>query len=371
MEVLSQLSLFSYLLASFSAIMIGFLFLTLKLKKQKGNIFLILFLWALGFNILSDFLSDEEVASIFNQISIEINSYLFIIPSLFLYIVFITKEKRGFWWLFLYLPGMLLNVIPFRDTELEELLYELVYLLTNIPLLITAFYLLKKYRVKLESYYSYVENKTLSWIKVIMLTIVGLHIFMFLSGLLLINIENEFTEVLIDFIVSLVTFFIVYWIGYNGFQQVAYINEVSNKIAKIEIKEESVENCVKINEKIDDLKFKELYFKIEEEKYYKNPNLTIKLLSELLTIKERELSNLINLCAKKNFHHFINQLRVLEFKKLIESDKAMQYSILGLAKDAGFSSKSTFYKVFKEVEGITPSEYKSRLKSPNTCSRTC
>lgn len=371
MEILNQLSLFSYLLASCSAIMIGFLFLTLKLRKQKGNIFLVLFLWALGFNILSDFLKEDELANVFNQISIEVNSFLFIIPSLFIYIVIITKEKGGFWWLLLYSPGILLNFTTFRDAELAEVLYGLVYLLTNIPLLIIAFYILKKYRVKLENYYSYVENKTLSWIKVIMLTIVGLHIFMFLSEFLLINEENEFIEVIIEFIISLVTFFIVYWIGYNGFQQVAYINEVANKISKVEKEEETTDASIKGNEEIEDLKFKELYFKIEEEKYYTNPNLTIKLLSELLAIRERELSNLINLCAKKNFHHFINQLRVLEFKKLIESDKAMQYSILGLAKDAGFSSKSTFYKVFKELEGVTPSEYKNRIKCPGTRSRTC
>ncbi|KAB1155341.1 AraC family transcriptional regulator [Tenacibaculum aiptasiae] len=363
MEILNQLSLFSYLLASFSAIMIGFLFLTLKIRKQKGNVFLVLFLWALGFNIISDFLNDEELANVFNHISIEINSYLFIIPSLFIYIIIVTKEKGGFWWLFLYLPGIFLNLISFKDPELGEVLHELMFLFMNIPLLVIAFYFLKRYRLKLENYYSYVENKTLSWIKVIMLTIVGLHIFMFLSGILLINDDSELVEVQIEFIISLVTFFIVYWIGYNGFQQVAYINDVSDKIAKVEVeKEEVVEETVKNNKEINTLKFKELYTKIEKEKYYRNPNLTVKLLSELLTVKERELSNLINVCAKKNFHHFINQLRVLEFKRLIESDKAMQYSILGLAKDAGFSSKSTFYKVFKQIEGMTPSEYKSKLK---------
>ncbi|CAM1348796.1 helix-turn-helix domain-containing protein [Tenacibaculum halocynthiae] len=366
MGILEQLTIFVSLLAAFAGVMIGFLFLTLKIKNQARNIFLILFLWSLSIDIFNDFLKDKELFNLFSHLSIKLNTYLFIIPSLFLYLVTISKDKKALWWLLLYVPGIFLNLFSYKDSELEEVLYELVYLLINIPLLIISFYKLRKFKERLESYYSYVENKTLSWIKVIMITIVCLHVFMFVCGMLFINEENQFLENSIDFIVTGVTFFIVYWVGYNGFQQIAHVEEVS----EIEIPTEIIKGNIKIDESLEDLKYVELCNEIQKEKYFTNPNLTIKLLSELLALKERELSSLINLCAKKNFHHFINQFRITEFKKLINSEKAKQYSILGLAKESGFSSKSTFYKAFKDSESITPSEYKKTLKCPDTCSRT-
>lgn len=366
MGILEQLTIFVSLLAAFAGVMIGFLFLTLKIKNQARNIFLILFLWSLSVDIFNDFLTDKELFNLFSHLSIKLNTYLFIIPSLFLYLVTISKDKKALWWLLLYVPGIFLNLFSYKDPELEEILFELVYLFINIPLLIISFYKLRSFREHLERYYSYVEDKTLSWIKVIMITIVGLHVFMFVCGMLFINEENQLLESSIDFIVTGVTFFIVYWVGYHGFQQITYVEEVSI----IETSAKTVVCETTVNEKLENLKYVELCKEIQKEKYFTNPNLTIKILSELVKLKERELSSLINLCTKKNFHHFINQFRISEFKELINSEKAKQYSILGLAKESGFSSKSTFYKAFKDSESITPSEYKKTLKCPNTCSRT-
>jgi AraC-like DNA-binding protein len=46
-------------------------------------------------------------------------------------------------------------------------------------------------------------------------------------------------------------------------------------------------------------------------------------------------------------------------KKLLESDT--KYTNLGIAFDCGFNSKSSFHRIFKEVTGLTPSEYKKSL----------
>ena len=68
--------------------------------------------------------------------------------------------------------------------------------------------------------------------------------------------------------------------------------------------------------------------------------------------------------SKLNYflNQLINNLRVNEFKMLIQSPKANQLSLLGLANEAGFSSKSTFYAAFKKLEGMTPKQYESSLK---------
>ncbi|WP_109301025.1 AraC family transcriptional regulator [Aquimarina sp. AU474] len=107
--------------------------------------------------------------------------------------------------------------------------------------------------------------------------------------------------------------------------------------------------------------FKTIESKIKSERLFQNPNLNLRVLAANLDVKEKELSKLINQCSETNFYQFINRFRVDEFKNLMQSPKARQMSILGLAQEAGFSSKSTFYSAFKTIEGVTPKQYELSL----------
>ena len=81
-----------------------------------------------------------------------------------------------------------------------------------------------------------------------------------------------------------------------------------------------------------------------------------------LEVKEKELSRLINECGDVNFYQFINKYRIEKFKELIQSPNAHHFTLLGLATEAGFSSKSTFYDAFKKMEGMTPKQFEKSLK---------
>lgn len=375
MKTVELLSLLLDLLSAFSGITIGILFFTLKIKDQKGNIYLALFILSLSIGFLEDLFEDENLGILSDNIRIGIETDFFIMPSIFLYALTVARKNISYAWLLLYLPGVLLNIIGFSDSQDEEVIQALSFILLNATLLFFSFRVLNKFKKKLKSYYSYIEDKSISWLKVTMIVAMIIHIYVLFGGVLILIFDNYYLDVISGLILSLLTFFIVYWIGYNGFQQIGYINEVSDAVAEVKIPEESTvkvvckpKETIPNNENIK--KYRDCCKKILEEKYYINPDLTLKLLSESLHIKERELSELINSCTKSNFHNFINKFRVEEFKKLLNSEKAIHYSILGLAKEAGFSSKSTFYKAFKQLEGVTPSEYKKLLKSPTTCSGT-
>lgn len=96
-----------------------------------------------------------------------------------------------------------------------------------------------------------------------------------------------------------------------------------------------------------------------EERAYLNPDLNLQELSELLKIKPVELSSFINSSLEKNFNDFVNEYRVEEIKRLIaDPTKDDQVTIIELAYQAGFNSKASFNRVFKELTGMTPSEYK-------------
>jgi AraC-like DNA-binding protein len=94
-------------------------------------------------------------------------------------------------------------------------------------------------------------------------------------------------------------------------------------------------------------------------KVYLNPTLTLNELSEVTQIPERIISQIINQHWKQNFFSFINSHRVEEAKILLNSFDQNKSTMLGVADDSGFNSKSAFYDAFKKHTGMTPTEYRN------------
>ncbi len=94
-----------------------------------------------------------------------------------------------------------------------------------------------------------------------------------------------------------------------------------------------------------------------EDSLYRKSDLSINDLSTKLGVHPNYLSQIINQREKKNFYDFVNAYRFEEFKRLIARQKNQQYTLLSLAYDCGFSSKSSFNRYFKKATGKTPSEY--------------
>jgi AraC-like DNA-binding protein len=94
-----------------------------------------------------------------------------------------------------------------------------------------------------------------------------------------------------------------------------------------------------------------------QEKPYLNPGLSLADLAELAQVPAHHLSKLINEGFQKNFFDFINAYRVEAFKARIEQGDHLQHTILSLALDVGFNSKTAFNRAFKKHTGITPREY--------------
>lgn len=102
---------------------------------------------------------------------------------------------------------------------------------------------------------------------------------------------------------------------------------------------------------------------MDEEKPYLEEELTIELLSQRLAIPRHYLTQVINERFNKNFFNFINEYRVLAVKDKIAQKESDRYTILALAFDCGFNSKTTFNAAFKKIAGMTPSQYKNMVRS--------
>lgn len=94
---------------------------------------------------------------------------------------------------------------------------------------------------------------------------------------------------------------------------------------------------------------------IQDEKLYLSPTLSLKGLASRMNSNETYMSRAINLGLKTNFNRLINQMRVEHAKGLLVSTSD---NILEIALDSGFNSKPTFNRVFRDISGVTPTEYR-------------
>jgi len=102
------------------------------------------------------------------------------------------------------------------------------------------------------------------------------------------------------------------------------------------------------------------FLKIEEP--YLNPTLSLRTLSDMIEIHPNKLSWLLNEKHGKKFNEFINSYRLAHFKELAKNPENSHISIIGLAYESGFNSKTVFNTFFKKAEGITPNDYLRKLK---------
>ena len=97
---------------------------------------------------------------------------------------------------------------------------------------------------------------------------------------------------------------------------------------------------------------------MDEEKPYLNGDLSIADLSRRTGIPKHYITEVLNEKYGRNFFSFINEYRVREVISRINDPKYQHYTILAIAFDAGFNSKSTFNSFFKAYTGKTPSVYR-------------
>jgi len=84
-------------------------------------------------------------------------------------------------------------------------------------------------------------------------------------------------------------------------------------------------------------------------------------LAKSLNISANNLSQVINSQKKKNFFDFVNTYRIEAIIEKLKNSENKKYTLLSLAYEVGFNSKSTFNASFKKLMGKTPSDYLKTL----------
>ncbi len=105
----------------------------------------------------------------------------------------------------------------------------------------------------------------------------------------------------------------------------------------------------------DELQFSRLTKLFEEKAMFSRAKLTLKELADELKLSPKYVSYLINTYAGSNFNDFVNAYRVQDVLRRINIEK--NKTLLGIAMESGFNSKSTFNQAFKQHTGKSPSEF--------------
>lgn len=95
----------------------------------------------------------------------------------------------------------------------------------------------------------------------------------------------------------------------------------------------------------------------ELEEIYKNPNLTLTDVALHLDTNRNVISNVINKEIKLNFNDFVNKKRTEAVIEMLKKGEHIHSSLLGIALECGFNSKTTFNRAFKKQTGLTPKQY--------------
>jgi AraC-like DNA-binding protein len=161
---------------------------------------------------------------------------------------------------------------------------------------------------------------------------------------------------------NLFTLTIIYFIAYNSLRQKEIFPLDENQreeIITISQEDESTKPKRKLVSEDELISLKALLTDImQQQKPYLDCDINLMKLSELLNITPHQLSYVINTGFNENFFQYINRHRIEKAKELLLKEDTNNLSILGIAFESGFRSKTSFNTTFKKITNQTPSEFK-------------
>lgn len=96
-----------------------------------------------------------------------------------------------------------------------------------------------------------------------------------------------------------------------------------------------------------------------DDRLYQNPTLTLAELSAHTGLPPRLISFTVNAGFGRTFNDLVNGYRVAEVQRRLAAPDARRLTLLGIAFESGFNSKTTFNRIFKQVTGVAPREYQA------------
>lgn len=365
-------------LGGLQAFILG-LMLYARKASIRANSFLVVLLVLLGGScLLYSFHSYEFYTTFPHFIRLDWGIPLLFGPLLYFFILKITHPTFAFQHedlkhLFPYILNLVV-LLPFFIQSGEEKIqildyftasltagtdaYRVYYFLLRIAFIVSGLYytnqslqVINHFQNQLLTEFSAVEEKKMQWLKELIYAFFFLFTLLILINLLVLDDQYLSFNYEVFFYIGIAV--LVYLMTFKSMNQVPLNFQFDYKSSptKDTIDSENLNTA-----KASELGQKLLAF-MEKEKPYLDNNLSATQLANLMGISRHQLSNLLNKEIGKNFYDFINEYRIEAFIEKLNQPKFAHLTILGMALEAGFSSKSSFNTVFKKMKGVTPTQF--------------
>jgi len=285
-------------------------------------------------------------------------------PMLYLYVLSVTGKAPGRKiWLLHFVPVLIVFVMLFKllilspwdrlaiyqsggsEYQLISSILKYMMILSGIVYIVVSFFAVRKYTREIAEQYSNTEKINLRWL------------YYLIAGLALIWVAVMIrNDILIFFIVVL--FIIV--AAYFGISRVGILDL---PVITVNINEEKVDDeVIKYQKNFPGedaiiAVYEKLIYQMEKDSLYKDPELSLNHTAALLEVHPNILSQAINSIENKNFYDYINRQRIEEFKRLAVLPENKKYTILSLAFESGFNSKTSFNRNFKKYMNCSPRDF--------------
>ena len=307
-------------------------------------------------------------------------------PFLFLYTKYLTKgdppfDRRD--WLhfipfaiflivcFVFFGGQIsFNEVNFFSNDRFlwiRVIFGLIFITSVLVYVIFTYVHLSDYRKSISLQISHPDSdKNLFWLNFVSFLFSALIVtYIVIGGINALTFTAKFD---LDLISNIGLIILVYAVSYFGIKQPSILENVYVNNPEIIIQKENGKYTKSKHSKTESEKLaSSLKSYMENEEPYLQAELSLADLASKLDISKSELTNLLNNYMGVNFFSFVNQYRLKTVLQKLEDPKFDHLTILSIAFDCGFNSKSTFNGLFKQHTGVTPTVYKQNqsLKRPD------
>lgn len=339
-------------------------------KKERNTSDLIMITWLLSFAVHSFLiLVNANTSSLILQV-IPINFTLLYGPFLWLYVKEIMEKDKclnnqKMLHFVPFIIFIILSIIFYKSNILLKLL-AFSGLVSGILYCILTYKQLNTHTKQIVNNFSNIEKINLDWIKKMLwgLTVIWIGVFfvVFISRFLSVKLPMNWFFMFIPLLIS--------YLGYYGLKQQIISVKPTIELSKKESASQQKQPTYKAQQtyKKSGLQKQDMFSiyntlenLMQTQQLYLQPTLSLKELSEKSNIPQHHITQTLNNYASVNFYDYINAYRIATFKQKIQQGEAENFSLLGIALDCGFNSKSSFNRIFKNSTGKSPSEYKKSI----------
>ena len=223
--------------------------------------------------------------------------------------------------------------------------YPTMYIISALLIIYYTLQSSKLLKIKIDNHLVYVDK--VKWIKKVLFVLKYYAVFL----IVIVLVDLIFFDYAFQRYYSYPLFIglavITYWLGLEGF------NRRNQEIIKSQ-------NIIPAKERqqLEQIA-KGLKQCMEIDKIYKNADLSLAVLSEKLNVKPYQTTKCLNIIFGKKFNDFVNSYRIEALKEILKNPKNEKFTLLSLAFEVGFNSKSSFNRAVKKITGESPKDLKS------------